>query len=324
MNKRIYITESQMSYLKEREDNPVDFYKLGRFKLSKTNGDLDYTHVISEEIDNIINDAEERKSKKVLTKGSIDELTDDNELSDVIDSFDVQKELNKKFWIDGKLNSRVRLKLLDIADMFIDSLGVDWVKPKDIIMTGSLANYNWSKYSDIDLHILMDFSEVDEKTDFVKNYFDSKKKIWNDEHEDLKIYGFPVEIYVQDINEEHTASGIYSLEKNEWIKEPEHDELESVKLDKQKIIDKTLSIIKKIDYLSDRCNKEKDIEKLDILSNKVKNLFDKIKGIRKEGLKNGGELSVGNLIFKSLRRLDYIGKLVELKSKTFDKINSIR
>ena len=84
------------------------------------------------------------------------------------------------------LDSRIRLKLLDIAEDFIDFLGVDWVKPDDIIMTGSLANFNWNKkYSDIDLHVLIDFSKVDKRTDFVKKYFDSLKNQWNEVHEDL-------------------------------------------------------------------------------------------------------------------------------------------
>ena len=88
---------------------------------------------------------------------------------------------------------------------------------KDYLFLGSLANYNWSKYSDIDLHILIDFKKINKDTDLVKDYFDSKKKIWNDEHENLKIYGFQVELYIQDINEENSSGGVYSLEKNKWL-----------------------------------------------------------------------------------------------------------
>lgn len=305
---------------KKKLNENVDFYKKNKFKMSGENM-TDFAHVIDE----VISEYENNDTSMILTKESIDEIVDNNELQSVVSSFDVQKQLNPKFWVNGKLNSRVRLRLLDIADIFFDSLDVNWVKPKDIIMTGSLANYNWSKYSDIDLHILVDFKEVDERVDFVKNYFDSKKKIWNEEHEDLTIYGYPVELYVQDINEEHTASGIYSLEKNEWLKEPEKDDLTAVKLDKETIADKTKKIADTIENLETACEEEKDTEKLDILSNKVKKLFDRIKGMRKDALKNGGsELSVGNLIFKSLRRLGYIGRLVDLKRVTFDKINSIK
>ena len=313
---------SEYNEIKKKKLNEnVDFAKKEKLLLGD---DGDYAHIFDKTFDDIISEYENKNTTPFLTRESIDEIVDDNEMGDVLHSFDIQKQLNPKFWINGKLNSRVRLRLLDIADTFFDSLGVDWVKPKDIIMTGSLANYNWSKFSDIDLHIVVDFTEVDERVDFVKNYFDSKKKIWNEEHEDLKIYGYPVELYVQDENEEHTASGVYSLEKDKWLREPEEDNLRAVKLDKETVVDKTKKIADKIENLESACNNEKDVEKLDILSGKVKSLFDKIKGMRKDALKNGTEMSTGNVIFKCLRRLGYIGRLVDLKSLTFDKINSIK
>lgn len=306
---------------KQKLNEMVDFCKRKKLLFGD---DGDYVHVIDKTFDDVISEYENKNAVPFLTRESIDEFVDDNELGDVLQSFDIQKQLNPKFWINGKLNSRVRLRLLDIADTFFDSMELDWVKPKDIIMTGSLANYNWSKFSDIDLHIVVDFKEVDDRVEFVKDYFDSKKSIWNNQHEDLKIYGYPVELYVQDKNEEHTASGVYSLEEDKWLREPERDSLAAVKLDKERITHKTKNIVDKIDTLEGECNGEKDEAKLDTLSAKVKGLFDKIKGMRKDSLKNGGELSEGNVIYKTLRRLGYIGKLVDLKRITFDKINSIK
>ena len=306
---------------KKKLNEMVDFYNKEKLILGD---DGDYVHVIDETFDEVVSEYEHKDAVPFLTRESIDEFVDDNELGDVLQSFDVQKQLNPKFWINGRLNSKVRLRLLDIADTFFDSMEVNWIKPKDIIMTGSLANYNWSKFSDIDLHIIVNFKEVDDRTEFVKDYFDTKKTLWNSQHEGLKIYGYPVELYVQDENEEHTASGIYSLEKNKWLKEPERDNLEAVKLDKERITHKTKNIVDKINSLEEECEGEKDEAKLDILSTKVKGLFDKIKGMRKDSLKNGGELSDGNIIFKTLKRLGYIGKLVDLKRMTFDKINSIK
>lgn len=313
---------SEYNEIKKKKLNEmVDFYNKEKLLLGD---DGDYVHVINETFDDVISEYENKNAVPFLTRESIDEFVDDNELGDVLQSFDIQKQLNPKFWINGKLNSRVRLRLLDIADTFFDSMELNWVKSKDIIMTGSLANYNWSKFSDIDLHIIVDFKEVDDRVEFVKDYFDSKKSIWNSQHEDLKIYGYPVELYVQDENEEHTASGVYSLEKDKWLREPERDSLTAVKLDKECIVHKTKNIIDKIDSLESECEGEKDEAKLDTLSAKVKGLFDKIKGMRKESLKSGSELGIGNIIFKTLRRLGYIGKLVDLKRITFDKINSIK
>ena len=311
-----------MEYIKNNVNENLNFYNREKLILGD---DTDYAHLVDEEFDSIISEyGNNHDAEPFLTRESIDEVVDDGELSDVLTSFDIQKQLNPKFWVNGKLNSRVRLRLLEIADSFYDSMEIDWVKPKDIIMTGSLANYNWSKYSDVDLHIIVDFNEVDNRTEFVRDYFNSKKTLWNDTHEDLKIYGFPVELYVQDENEVHNASGIYSLEKNKWIKEPERNELKAVKLDKEWIARKAKNVIDKIDQLEYECKNEVDGKKIEILSEKVKKLFDILKGIRKEALKSGNEISPGNILYKILRRIGYLGKLIDLKSLTFDRINSIK
>lgn len=283
-----------------------------KFKLTPETLD-DYGHVIDEEIDAMLEDS---PSEFSFAK---------SELKDVdLSSFRPQKELNPRIWINGKINSRVRLRLLDIADDFIDTLEVDWAKPVDIILTGSLANYNWSKFSDFDLHVLYNFSEIDGRTVFVKDYFDSKKKLWNEQHEDLKIYGFPVELYVQDTNEKHTASGVYSLERNKWLKEPEPDNIKAIKLDKFLIKEKTLKFMRKIDSLEDECDAASNEYEATEVSKKAKLLFDKIKSVRREALKNGSEMSPGNIVFKCLRRFGYIEKLVNIKSKSYDKIYSIK
>ena len=57
----------------------------------------------------------------------------------------------------------------------------------------------------------------------MKEYFDSKKSLWNQKHKDIKIFGFPIEVYVQDKNEPHASTGVYSLEKNEWKVKPQRN-----------------------------------------------------------------------------------------------------
>ena len=107
------------------------------------------------------------------------------------------------------------MKLLDIADDFINTLGIDYDEAEDVIMTGSLANFNWSEeYSDIDLHVVVDFSILGGDPSLLKDYFDAKRKIWNEHHKDLRIYGFKVELYVQDSSEIHASSGVYSIDKD--------------------------------------------------------------------------------------------------------------
>ena len=48
---------------------------------------------------------------------------------------------------------------LEAAKLFIDKLPFE-VDVEDITLTGSLANYNWSSYSDVDLHIIIDFTDL--------------------------------------------------------------------------------------------------------------------------------------------------------------------
>ena len=75
------------------------------------------------------------------------------------ESFRIQSELQPDLWNGDKLDPEVRERLLEIAEDFMAGLDVE-ADIEDIRFTGSLANYNWSKYSDIDLHIVVDFSKI--------------------------------------------------------------------------------------------------------------------------------------------------------------------
>ena len=255
--------------------------------------------------------------------GESEEQLNEVEASDIsLKSFKIQDKLNPKFWINNKINSRVRLKLLDLADEFIESLAVDWVKPKDIVITGSIANYNWSKYSDVDVHILIDFKEVWKKTEFVQDYFDSKKALWAQEHEQLKIYGFPVEMYVEDTNGDNPSSGIYSLNKNKWIVEP--NDFQDAQLNEPFIKDKAAKIMTEIDNIDDKIKKETDNHKLEVLSTKLKKLFDKLHKQRQESLDKNGEMGTYNIIWKVLRRSGHLDKIWEIINTVYNRENSIK
>lgn len=229
--------------------------------------------------------------------------------------------LNKKFWIHGKLNSKVRLRLMDIADDFIKFLNIKWVHPIDIVFTGSMANFNWTKFSDVDIHIIINYRDVYDNTEFVDEYFEMKKRIWSDEHDNLKIYGFPVELYVEDSNEVSFSSGVYSIEKNEWIKTP--SKFNENKLNEKFIKKKSAEIINKIDLISSSIENTKDEYKLREFSKKAKLLFKKIKNKRKECLEIEGEVGNWNIIYKLLRANGYLEKLWNISTNIYDKINSI-
>ena len=252
----------------------------------------------------------------------IAEITEPDDVD--LSSFELNDELNPRFWKDGKIDSRIRIALLDIADDFLETLDVSWVQPKDIIMTGSLANYNWSKkYSDIDLHIVMDFQDVDENMALVKDYFDSKRRIWNQEHGNITIAGFPVELYVQDIDEPHASSGVYSLERNKWLVTPDVNKFD-LDYDEGEVKHKVSEYMNEIDDLSDEY--EDSVADCDLgdIHERAVELFKRIKNERKQGFdQGGGEYNVGNLVFKSLRRNGYIEKLDKIKDDSYDKEKSL-
>lgn len=228
-----------------------------------------------------------------------------------VKSFHIKDELNPKVWDGEEINQEVREQLLKIAQDFYDGVELE-ADVKDIILTGSLANYNWSeKYSDYDLHILIDFKDINEDVELVKKYVDSVKNIWNGLH-DIKIAGYEVEVYIQGVNEEHKSSGIYSLLNDEWDVKPSKVDFEP---DEETIKEKAKSVMMMVDDLE----KEVDEDKYEKFQEKTKKVWDKIKNYRKSGLATeGGEFSTGNLVFKLLRRNGYIGKILKLRRKSYD------
>ena len=244
-----------------------------------------------------------------------------------LSSFMIKNNLPPKFSVEKndeyQLSSKVRLRLLDIADDFIDELSVDWVKPKDIIFTGSLANFNWSRYSDVDIRILYDFKKIYKKPEFVDDYFKAKKEVWLKNHKKLKIYGYPIEISVEDSNENNPSSGRYSLESNRWLTEP--NDFQDSSLNTAYIKKFAAKIMTEIDDIEQKINNETDTHKIELLGDKVEKIFKRLKNIRNEGLNSRQkEMSSGNIIYKLIRRMKYLDKIWKIANKAYDNINSLK
>jgi hypothetical protein len=237
--------------------------------------------------------------------------------NDVLNSFTLKPELNSDIWKDDKLNPKVRTKLLKIAKDFFDGLDLpSEVKMRDVIFTGSLANYNWSKYSDIDLHVVLDFTQIEGEDKFKEDFFYAQKSLWNKEH-DITVFDYPVEIYAQDIKAKMVATAVYSVKNDKWILKPKREEF---KINK-KLIKQKADIF--IDKLKD-IRKDYEENKLQSVVDKVTSLKDKIKKYRTTGLEDGGEFSLENLVFKALRRTPFMDILDSYKSKAYDKLVSVK
>jgi len=225
-------------------------------------------------------------------------------------------ELNPELWDENKkLRDDVRERLLDIAEKFIKpTLGADAVI-KDITFTGSLANYNYSDLSDIDLHIIIDFADINKDKEMVRKYFNAVKALWNSLH-DIRIKGFEVEAYVQGADEPHTSTGVYSVQDDNWLKEPTQTEAE---IDEDSISNKSDSLIDQIEQALKLMEEDSPKAALD----RAVSLMEKIKKLRKAGLETNGEYSVENLAFKTLRNTGYLKKLSDLKREAYDKLMSL-
>jgi hypothetical protein len=232
-----------------------------------------------------------------------------------IKSFYLKDKLNDKVWDEFDLNDDIREKLLKIGTDFFEGTDIK-TDIIDIVLCGSLCNYNWSeKYSDYDLHIIVNFSDIDDNSEISEKLCDYAKKLWNSQH-DIKIEGYDVEVAIQDSEDLQKSisagrmGGVYSLLHDEWIKKPQKIEFEP---DEKLIRMKAETIMSSIDEL----DMEEDYAKF---KEKIDKAWKKIKESRKSGLESeSGEFSIGNLVFKLLRRNGYVDKVVEMKNKSYDK-----
>jgi predicted nucleotidyltransferase len=230
---------------------------------------------------------------------------------DVLNSFMVHDTLNPDIWENDTIKPQVKKELIKIAKDFFKDLGLSAsIKMKDILFVGSMANYNWSNFSDIDLHIVVDFSEFKEDEDFIKKYFDAEKNLWNQKH-NIKMFGYDVELYVQELKEKVDSSAVYSVPHDKWIVKPEKTQF---KLDKKVIKRKVETLFHK---LEDVKNSYEDKEYQEVID-KINQLKGYIKKMRKSGLQRGGEYSSENIIFKILRRTDFMEILDNYKNKAYD------
>ena len=214
------------------------------------------------------------------------------------------KHLNPFVWEKShNMRSDIRLRLMEIAKLFIHYLELPGFKLEDIVLTGSMANYNYTKYSDFDIHIVTRYSDL-EADSIVEAFYQAKKRIWNDAH-DITIHGHDTELYVEDINHPPVAAGVYSILHGQWLKKPRY---QAPEVDDSAVNSKVRGLIRTID---DAIASEDAVT--------MKRVMDKISTMRKSGLAAGGEFGVENLAFKILRNIGFIEKIHKAHIKQQDK-----
>ena len=214
--------------------------------------------------------------------------------------------LNIQLFDNYTLKPNIRDKLLQIANLFkIDcNLSEDLVE--DYYLVGGNANMNYTSQSDIDVHLIVDFSKINSGVINLADYFKAKKELWTNNHT-ITIAGYPVELYIQDSTATFPKDqGCYSLKQDRFIITPKHVK---VNYDDPKLIKKVKEFIHKIDIANE------------IIS--LKSIKDKLKILRTIGLQRGGEFSYENLLFKSLRNLGYLETLDKKYKQIRDKSLSL-
>lgn len=223
------------------------------------------------------------------------------------------RELNPKVWQGDQMRPELRQKLLEIAKDFWNALKLE-VPVEDIQLTGSIANYNWTSASDFDVHVIIDFSKIDDNVELVRKALDGQRFMWNQRHP-VVIQGHDVELYAQDKNEQHVSSGLFSLLRNTWIVTPSYN---PPQVDEKDVNEKVRVIKSEVSEIKRRIKKA-SAEEAKELYDYLDRIKSKIMKDRKTGLAVSGEFSVENLVFKQLRRDGIIEELIDLMSSLYSK-----
>ena len=221
-------------------------------------------------------------------------------------------ELNPKLWQDAKLKDEVRGKLLQIAATWMKFANIPAEAVVDIIITGGNVNFNYTPLSDVDLHLVISRDSLNPNRALIDDYLQDKKILWTLSHQDINIYGYPVELYAQDVNEQpHENQGVYSIQKNEWISIPRNLGLD---------FESDRHLQKKVQFYKDLIDKMIAQQATDGTFDMLK---QRIKKMRGDSIAKSGEFAFGNLVFKELRNQGYLDKMDMYQKSNLDKALSL-
>jgi hypothetical protein len=201
---------------------------------------------------------------------------------------------------------------VDVLNDLNTNLNINII-PTTTILTGSLCGFNWDDYSDIDLHILVDYSAIPiYKRDLIKKTLALYAKNWNTENQ-YTLHNRKLELYFQDSNEKHESPGIYDITHNHWIKEPTGADIKTngnvtSAADKYKA-----DVQAMVDAYESEPNKTKEF--INNTLEDVKKYWNSIRDMRKVSLKNDGLYGMGNLVFKQLRRNNTLQMIIDFMRK---------
>ena len=229
-------------------------------------------------------------------------------LAPISDLTPYHDRLNPRLWRGNRLRIGVRIKLMQTAVAFYRFLDVPQLRVDDILLTGSNAAYNYTQLSDIDLHLLVRYDETSCPA-LAGNFFTTKKSLWNQTY-DIVIYDHDVELYVEDARDPVRATGVYSVLHDKWLKIPSDTPPER----------NDTAVLAKAEAYAD------EIESLLVGEPKIEEITDllsRLHTLRQNGLLSGGEFSVENLAYKTLRNLGFLQRLYDKRIEIRDRSLSL-
>ena len=219
--------------------------------------------------------------------------------------FEPHNELNPKIWQGKTLMPTVESALIKIARDFKKFIDVPF-DVVDVRVTGGQVSYFYTEHSDLDLHLVADFSSVNCDREAAE-LFDTKRLLYKAKY-DITVHGIPVELYVEDLD--HPAvSAAYSVMKRQWITRP-----------KQELgpfdVDKIEHMTRVWDTIIRHSLESKNVKT-------ARKTIDLLRKFRQQGLKSQGEYSTANLVYKTLRNSDIIRNLQNFIDQDHDRGLSI-
>ena len=260
---------------------------------------------------------EAQKIANICDSVTVTELKEQLEAAanvELTEAVEKHKTLNTKlFTKEELLKDKVRDKMLEIVDEFLVDLKEQDIKIKvdDILFIGSNASYNYTKDSDIDLHILADSSTTNYTKEVAAALYSAYRSLFN-KNLDIEFYDIPVELFVETEDSARVSNGIYSVKKNKWIRKPVQEEIPEYDTEAlADLVDEWEAKCKELinDIKTDKLADEKKVVKL------LEDIYDKL---RKKGISKG-EYSIENLAFKELRNKGYLDQLKEFRNELVSK-----
>lgn len=224
---------------------------------------------------------------------------------------------------ENQLKPDMRKKLNAGLNYFIKLYKLDELKLEDAVIMGSMANYDYDRYSDIDVHLFYTLPKESKTNTTLQNALRYINVNWEARHH-ITINGHTVNYFLDSRtdrlrNHKHDKQinlSFYSLKHNRWIIRPTYTPAPKINLPKVREAYKSAK-----DQLNDIAmlyNKKRFDQSL----NESDKLLRTLTSTRNTALNTEGRYAVANIAYKALRRTGVISDIRKYKSASSDQLLS--